>query len=438
MASFFNHYLIPLYLLFTYFTTTTISAASAIVSPRPKSLLLTISKDTSTSQYTTKILQRTPPVFVPLTLDLGTQYLWLNCGRRYVSSTYKPVPCGSPLCALANAKICRSCPSGPKPGCNNNTCRAIISNPITNTSTKKGSELATDVIKLNSSNGATTGDLVSIPNFLFVCAPTSLLGGLAKGVSGVAGFGRTKVSFPTQASSAFRLAQTFALCLPPFSENGFAFLGDGPYNITPGGTGLNVDLRSMLTYTPLVTNPVRTSEYFIGVQGIRVGGEDVSINKSLLSIDSKGYGGTTISLIQPYTSMESSIYKAVTTAFDRQILNTSFPTKRVAPVAPFKYCYDTLPSTRVGPSVSNIDLVLQGKNAVWTIAPLNSLVSTNVGYCIAFVDGGKNPKSSIVIGGYQIEDNLVQFDRAKNRIGISSSLVYDRIRCSFFNFTTTV
>lgn len=192
----------------------------------------------------------------------------------------------------------------------------------------------------------------------------------------------------------------------------------------------------MLTYTPLISNPVRTSEYFIGVQGIRVGGEDVQINKSLLSIDSKGYGGTTISLLYPYTSMETSIFKAVTTVFDKQIANSSFPTKRVAPVTPFEFCYDEFPSTRVGPAVQNIDLVLQSENVVWTIAPLNSLVRTNNVYCLAFVDGGKNPRSSIVIGGYQIEDNLLQFDRAKSRLGFSSSLVYDRIRCSFFNFTS--
>ncbi|KAL2904741.1 Basic 7S globulin [Bienertia sinuspersici] len=228
------------------------------------------------------------------------------------------------------------------------------------------------------------------------------------------------------------------MCLPPFSESGAVFLGDGPYNISPGGTGTVVDLRSMLSYTPLVGNPVFPSDYFIGVQGIKVSQQDVPINKSLLSINSKGYGGTTVSLVHPYTTLETSIFKAVTTVFDKQLKNFSLPAKRVTPVAPFEFCYDptTISSTRIGPVVPDIDLLLQSQKGYWRIAPTNSIVRANNAYCLGFLDGGNNPTTSIVIGGFQIEDNMLQFDRAKNRLGFSSSLIYDRIRCSFFNFTS--
>ncbi|XP_021723742.1 basic 7S globulin-like [Chenopodium quinoa] len=448
MASLLNnyHFCTSLYLLLIYFITTTITttSASASASFRPKALLLRVSKDNSTNQYTTKLIQRTPSISLTLTLDLGTQFLWLNCGKRYVSSTYRPVYCGSPQCTLANTKTktCRTCPAAPKPGCNKNTCRTLsIHNPITNKSPTLGSELATDVIRVNSTNGATPGQLMTIPNFLFVCAPKSLLHGLAKGVSGVAGFGRTsKVSLPTQFSSSFHFPNIFALCLPPnplYYGDGVIFLGDGPYIFAPGGTGTTVDLRSKLSYTPLIVNPFRTSEYFIGVKGIKISGKDVPINKSLLSIDSKGYGGTTISLLHPYTIMETSIFKAVTTAFDNQLRDGSFPTKRVAPVAPFEVCYEagSIPSTRIGPVVPHIDLVLQSEDVLWTLAAPNLVVRTNMNKadCLGIVDGGKKPKSSIIIGGFQIEDNLLQFDLVKSRLGFSSALIYDRIGCSYFN-----
>ena len=40
--------------------------------------------------------------------------------------------------------------------------------------------------------------------------------------------------------------------------------------------------------------------------------------------------------------------------------------------------------------------------------------------CLGFVDGGKNMKNPIVIGGYQLEDMLVQFDFDTSMVGFSS------------------
>ncbi|XP_021741920.1 basic 7S globulin-like [Chenopodium quinoa] len=135
--------------------------------------------------------------------------------------------------------------------------------------------------------------------------------------------------------------------------------------------------------------------------------------------------------------METSIFKAVTTAFDNQLRDGSFPLKRVAPIAPFEVCYEagSIPSTRIGPVVPDIDLVLQNEDVLWTIAAPNLMVRTNMNKadCLGIVDGGKKPKSSIIIRGFQIEDNLLQFDLVKSRLGFSSALIYDRIGCSYFN-----
>ncbi|MCL7034335.1 hypothetical protein MKW94_002609 [Papaver nudicaule] len=56
--------------------------------------------------------------------------------------------------------------------------------------------------------------------------------------------------------------------------------------------------------------------------------------------------------------------------------------------------------------------------------------------CLGFVDGGVNPRTSIVLGGYQLEDNLLQFDIARSRLGFSSTLLGRQTTCSNFNFTT--
>jgi hypothetical protein len=52
------------------------------------------------------------------------------------------------------------------------------------------------------------------------------------------------------------------------------------------------------------------------------------------------------------------------------------------------------------------------------------------------VDGGVNPRTSIVIGGHQLEDNLLQFDLAASRLGFSSSLLFRQTTCANFNFTS--
>ncbi|KAM5563772.1 hypothetical protein ABKV19_018410 [Rosa sericea] len=98
------------------------SATFAQQSFRPKALVVPVTKDASTLQYTTRIAQRTPLVPISLVLDLGGQFLWVDCEQNYVSSTYRPARCRSAQCSLAGASGCGDCFSSPKPGCNNNTC----------------------------------------------------------------------------------------------------------------------------------------------------------------------------------------------------------------------------------------------------------------------------------------------------------------------------
>jgi len=433
MASFISHLLFLSLLLFL-----TYPDATSAASFRPKALLLQVSKDSSTLQYTTTLNQRTPLVPVPVTLDLGAQFLWVDCDRAYVSSTYRPARCNSAQCSLANSKSCGTCNAPPRPGCNNNTCGLFPENPFTNTAT--GGELASDVVQIRSTDGSNPGPPVTVRNFLFVCGPTSLLQGLAQGIQGIAGLGRTKISLPAQFSSAFSFPRKFAICLPSNPRgNGVVFFGDGPYKFL-----LNTDASTGLTYTRLLTNPVSTAatsfagepsaEYFIGVKSIKIRDTVVPLNTTLLTIDSSGDGGTKISTVQPYTVLETSIFKALTETF----INVIKDVPRVKAVAPFKVCYNpsSFSSTRVGLGVPQIDLVVDG-GAAWTIFGANSMVEVadNV-VCLGFVDGGANPRTAIVIGGYQLEDNLLQFDLARSRVGFSSSLLFRQTTCSNFNFTS--
>ncbi|KAH7522370.1 hypothetical protein FEM48_Zijuj07G0131200 [Ziziphus jujuba var. spinosa] len=411
MASFYHYsfsFLLFCSLLFPIFSPSIASTTSS----RTKALVLPVTKDSATLQYLTHISQRTPLVPVKLTLDLGGQFLWVDCDQDYVSSTYKPAICDSAPCNLAQSKSCsESCFSDrPKPA-------VIITLAV--------SSLIIVLLK--------PAPLVSLAKTLSRFNPPMGL------TSGMAGLGRTKIGLPSQFSSAFSFDRKFAICLSSSTtSNGVVFFGAGPYVLNPG-----IDVSRSLTYTRLFINPVSTaasyfegeksSEYFIGVKSIKINNKVVRFNTSLLNIDKNGNGGTKISTVNPYTVLETSIYKAVVGAFVKALAKVP----RVAAVAPFGACFDSnhIDVTRVGPAVPSIDLVLQSEDVVWNIYGANSLVQVNENVsCLGFVDGGIEPVTSIVIGGHQLENNLLQFDIANNRLGFSSSLFFMRTTCSNFNF----
>lgn len=305
-----------------------------------------------------------------------------------------------------------------------------------------------DSLALPTTDGRNPGKLALDSSFVFSCGKTKLLRGLAKGVTGLAALGRFNFSLPAQLSRAFPSPFIFAICLPSTpSANGAAFFNSaGPYYFLPG-----IDLSKSLIYTPLLLNPYGgtvityanrpSDEYFIGVTSIKVNGQAVPLNKTLLAISQEdGFGGTKITTSTPYTLLHTSIFKALTAAFQKE--SAALNLTSVTPVKPFNLCYeaDKIPSTRVGPAVPTIDLVLQSDSVFWRIFGANSMVSVKVNgvdaLCLGFLDGGPNPRTSIVIGGHQIEDNLLQFDLVSKRLGFSSSVLFRSTTCSNFNFTT--
>ncbi|XWS31598.1 hypothetical protein CRYUN_Cryun23aG0090100 [Craigia yunnanensis] len=220
------------------------------------------------------------------------------------------------------------------------------------------------------------------------------------------------------------------------------FFGDGPYVFLPG-----VDASESLTFTPFFINPVSTAssfplgepsaEYFISVKSIKVNEKAVSLNTTLLSIDSEGVGGTKISTVNPYTVLEASIFKVVTETFINEAAARNIT--KVAGVAPFEVCFSSsnILSTRLGAAMPSIDLVLQNDNIFWMIFGANSMVEVSREVlCLGFVNGGSNPRTSIVIGGHQLDNTLLQFDLATSRLGFSSTLLARQTTCSNFNFTS--
>ncbi|GAY49159.1 hypothetical protein CUMW_117130 [Citrus unshiu] len=293
----------------------------------PNKLVLPIQKDQATHLFITNIHKRTPLKQVPFVVHLNGQFLWVACEQSYLSSTYHAPLCHSTQCARANTPYCHTCNSTPRPGCHNNTCGLMATNPMTHQAAM--AELAQDVLSIQSTKGSKPGPLVRVPRFLFAC---------------IAGLGHAPLSLPNQLASHFGFPPKFALCLHSSASNfpnGAIFFGNGPYLMLPG-----IDISSQL---PLTISP--EGQYYITLTSIRIN------NK---------------------------------------------------------------------------------QNVKWTIIGANSMVQARSGVtCLAFVNGGVRPRSSIIIGSHQLQDNLVQFALAGSRLGFSSSLLFRRTSCSNFNFSAT-
>lgn len=246
-------------------------------------------------------------------------------------------------------------------------------------------------------------------NITLSCAPNSLLRSLPKRALGLASLSFAPLSLQNQFSDRFpQITRKFALCLSSkSSRNGKILFGDAPYDR---------NAPNLLSYTPLLTNP-KSAAYAVGIKALSVGTG---------SITTSPFEGIGLSTVVPYTSLVSDVYKQFVGFFEEAMKGVP----KVERVKPFTSCYRA--SAINGSRVPRIDLEFEGgKN--WTIYRANSM--KNVGRdtaCLAFVDGGAAAPLKIVVGAFQMEDNLLVFDVENLRFGFSSSLLSKGVSCSKF------
>ncbi|XP_057489498.1 probable aspartic proteinase GIP2 [Actinidia eriantha] len=178
-------------------------------------------------------------------------------------------------------------------------------------------------------------------------------------------------------------------------------------------------------------------EYFIGVTSILVNKKHVQLNTTFLSIDKKGYGGTKISTVNPNIVPNCSIYEAAAETFGMELKAPNVA--KVAPVAPFSDCCSTefLSYYWLGLGVPDIAFVFgnsMGQIGWWRQKRSDVFIMGWTQQCLAFVDGGLNPRTSIVIGARHLEDNLLQLDVAASKLGFTSTLLQQELGCANFNF----
>ncbi|XP_068333891.1 probable aspartic proteinase GIP2 [Pyrus communis] len=360
-------------------------------------LIFHVKKDVSTLQYVTEIHIGTPLLLSKLAVDLGGPFPWFNCAP---SSSSRLVNKRSIQCLAAKPKTHQYQGSNKK-------CHIFTENRITQIAIQ--GDLVEDITAINQvTDGSKTGSksITTVDyNFQFSCAPMLLLYGLASGAKGMLGLGRTQMSMTSQISAQLSSKLQFIICLS--SSNGVVLHENGHRS-----SNFRTKIPDSMIYTPLVNQVETPHEYVINLKSIKISGKKLS-----LGIEE---GKIKLSTIVPYTTMESSIYATFTKAYEQAA--TSMNITRVSPVAPFGQCFSSRENdgTLVGPKVPAIDLVLQSEMVKWRIHGRNSMVQvSDEVMCLGFLDGGLNLKTSMVIGGYQLEDTLLHFDVGASRLGFT-------------------
>ncbi|KAM5569287.1 putative aspartic proteinase GIP2 [Rosa sericea] len=377
--------------------------------PQQKGAIFHVTKDLSTLQYVTQIHHGSPLQPTNLVIDLGGPFLWLTCNSDSGSSSSRSLISHSSIkCLSANPNTQKS---------KSSKCETFPQNRITQMATQ--GDLAEDIIALPFVDGSKTEPITAVNSlFLFSCAHKLLLKGLATGAGGMFGLGRSRVSVASQIAAAFGSKPQFILCLS--SSNGVVLHDNGEY-----GSYFVSGISDSLTYTPLVTKVDSPHEYFINLKSIRVNGKRLSLNYK------EGLGGIKLSTVVPYSTMESSVYAVFVKAYEQAAMAMNMT--RVASVAPFGLCFgsESIDGTRIGSRVPVVDLALQSEMVKWRIHGRNSMVQvSDEVMCLGFLDGGLEQKTSIVLGGHQLEDTPLHFDLGASMLGFSSSTLMDQNSCS--------
>ncbi|KAG2273518.1 hypothetical protein Bca52824_056073 [Brassica carinata] len=378
-----------------------LSMFSAITLMSEAQYLLAVTKDEPSRQYYTTVYIGSAAMTSPVNLliDLGTNLTWLNCRKIKSLSTLGLVTCKS--------STCKSIPGN---GCDRNTCLYRQPRPLGKNTVVTTGRVVQDNATIFTTEGGQPVHIAPSRRFTFSCAVDKYLQGMAPPIAGVLALSPGEFPFWRQMTSAFNVIPKFSLCLPS-SRYGYFFMG------TPSlGGKKTVPMTS-------TTLKIDSGKYLISVRSIYVDGVPLTLDPSLLE------GGAQLSTVVPFTVLQTDIYNALAQGRLRiEIGMFEFPVS----TAPFHYCFEQGASGRnMDVSVMEIGLPGNGKEVKWRFHCKNTVervLETLI--CLAFVDGGKKPNESMVIGTHQLQDYLVEFDLSTTQMALCDPLILHNTNCS--------
>eukprot|EP00249_Psilotum_nudum_P019882 c27457_g1_i3 orf=226-1260(-) len=278
-------------------------------------------------------------------------------------------------------------------------------------SMKCASLTVVDNVTFNTTNGESIQPPFTVEGMNFSCIGSTD----HDGAEGTLGLSQAKHSLPTQLATKSGITRKFAYCLTGGSSPGPIFFGSGvDYVFQPGK-----NLSASLSFTPLKK---QLNDYAVTLEDIVVDSAALNLTNHTLRLSS----------VQLYTKLTTPIYLSLRSAFRSKAASRNFT--RVASVSPFDTCYhsSSINVTLLGYAVPEVDLKLGG-NVTWPLFGSSSVVSVSDSVlCFAFLDAG--PIEESVLGTYQQQDHLIQYDLEGGKFGFTGPLNGLRTACSDFNF----
>ncbi|PKA47236.1 Protein aspartic protease in guard cell 1 [Apostasia shenzhenica] len=319
-----------------------------------------------------------------LVIDTGSDVTWIQC--QPCSDCYQQSnPLFDPSSSLTYSRL----------SCDSQQCRSLDVSACRNSSC---------LYQVSYGDGSFTVGEFATETFTFGSSPpvhSIAIGcghdneGLFVGSSGLLGLGGGPLSFPSQIRSP-----SFSYCLVDRDSPSSSTIEFGAGSYDP----------SFVT-APLLRNRKIDTFYYVGLTGISVGGEALSIPPSLFVMDESGAGGVIVDTGTAVTRLKRDAYSALKEAFTKG--TTDLPP--AAGVALFDTCYDLSSRTTVQvPTVAlrfagGKELKLPAKNY---LIPVDSAGT----FCFAFA-----PTSSplSIIGNVQQQGTRVAFDLDNAVVGFS-------------------
>ncbi|EFJ22039.1 hypothetical protein SELMODRAFT_105896 [Selaginella moellendorffii] len=360
----------------------------------------------------------TPPREVLLLVDTASELTWVqgtsctNCSPTKVppfnpglSSSFISEPCTSSVC-LGRSKL------GFQSACNRSTGSCSFQVAYLDGSEAYG-VIAREIFSLQSWDGAasTLGDVI------FGCASKDLQRPVDFS-SGTLGLNRGSFSFPAQIGSRSKsgLSDRFSYCFPNRAEHlnssGVIIFGDS------GIPAHHFQYLSLEQEPPIASI---VDFYYVGLQGISVGGELLHIPRSAFKIDRLGNGGTYFDSGTTVSFLVEPAHTALVEAFGRRVLHLN---RTSGSDFTKELCYDVAAGDARLPTAplvtlhfkNNVDMELR-EASVWVPLARTPQVVT---ICLAFVNAGAVAQGGVnVIGNYQQQDYLIEHDLERSRIGFA-------------------
>ncbi|KAB1212647.1 Protein ASPARTIC PROTEASE IN GUARD CELL 1 [Morella rubra] len=351
----------------------------------PESLSTPIVSGTSqgSGEYFSRVGVGHPAKPFYMVLDTGSDLNWLQCKPctdcyqqsdpifdPSSSSSYEALSCTSPQCGSLDVSGCRA-----------EKCLYQVS--YGDGSFTVG-DFVTETLSFWNSGG--------VSKVALGCGHDNE--GLFVGAAGLLGLGGGSLSLPSQIK-----ASSFSYCLVDRDSGRSSTL---EFNSAPPADSVS---------TALLRNRKIGTFYYVGLTGMSVGGQPLSIPSSVFQMDASGNGGIIVDSGTAITRLQTQAYNALRDAFVQ--LTRHLPT--TSGVALFDTCYDlsSMRSVRV-PTVSfrfsdDKTLLLPAKNY---LIPVDSSGT----FCFAFAP---TTSSLSIIGNVQQQGTRVSFDLANSRVGFS-------------------